>query len=185
MSEKNDKKPKRILSEEHKAKLAEARKKANEVRLKNMHERKEQKNLEITVNELEKKNKINELKKRKKIAEKIEPELDNVKEFVKEEKEEIVNNEEETEIVYKKREKAPQKKKKKKIIYYDESSSEEEIEYRKIKKDKKLTEEPKEEPKQIASLSDDVIRRQFNTELEHARIQELVKFFKPQTNWRR
>ena len=169
-----DKKPKRVLTDEHKAKLAEARIKANEVRIKNMHERKEQKNLEITVNELEKKNKIDDLKKRKKQAEKVEPE-------------EPEEENEETEIVYKKREKAPQKKKKKKIIYYDESSSEEEqIEYRKRPKEKKIIEEPiKEDPKQIASLSDDVIRRQFNSELEHARIQEMVKFFKPATNWRR
>ena len=175
MSENNDKKPKRVLSEEHKEKLAKAREKANEVRMKNMLERREQKKLEITVNELEKKNKIKDLKKKKEQYEKQEEEEEhkNVKNFVEEQ-------EQEQELIYKKKIKEQsKKKKKKKIIYYEESSSsEEEIEYRKRPRPKPIEEKP-------YSLSNDIIRRQFDNELERSRIQEMIKFLRPQTNWRK
>jgi len=73
------------------------------------------------------------------------------------------------------------------VYYESESSSEEEVVYRKKKKQPKeieVKEEPKVEPK-AESLSDEVIKRQFNKELDDARIKEMVSFFKPTTNWKR
>ena len=171
MSDDNEKpkKEKRELTQEHKDKLTAARVKANQIRMQNKEKRalereqlRHEKELEQEVIKLEKENKIKDLKKKKEQYEKQEEE-----------------EEEEEQVIYKKR---PQKKKKKKIVYYDESSSEDEIEYRKRPRPKPIQVQEEEKP---YSLSNDIIRRQFDTELEKSRIQEMIKFLRPQTNWPR
>lgn len=181
-------KPKRVMSEEQKAKLAEARKKANEIRA----QKKAERLLEKEVNQLEKAEKIETLKQKK---EKL------TKKPVKEEEPqpEPEPEQEEEEVVYKKK---PKPKKKKKIVYYDESSSDEEPEivYKKRPKGTKTKQEVEEIKNKVESnldepqkpqfyqgnfLSDEMIKRQYNAELENARIQEMLKYMKPQNNWQR
>lgn len=192
-------KPKRVMSEAQKEKLALARAKANEIR----RQKKEERLLEKEVNDLEKKEKMENLKQRKakltkaKVAPEPEPE--------EEEEQSLVDvydgGEHIEEVVYKKVPKQklpshkPKPKKKKKIVYYDESSSEEEPEivYKKRPKAKQIKEEVKAEitEPQVPQfyrgnyLSDEMIKRQYNKELEEARVSEMLKYMKPQSNWTR
>ena len=197
-------KPKRVMSEAQKEKLALARAKANEIR----RQKKEERLLEKEVNDLEKKEKMENLKQRKakltkaKVAPEPEPE--------EEEEQSLVDvydgGEHIEEVVYKKVPKQklpshkPKPKKKKKIVYYDESSSEEEPEivYKKRPKAKQIKEEVKTEitdPNSVVPqvpqfyrgnyLSDEMIKRQYNKELEEARVSEMLKYMKPQSNWQR
>jgi len=189
-------KPKRVMSEEQKAKLAEARKKANEIRA----QKKAERLLEKEVNQLEKAEKIETLKQKKEKLTK--------KPVVQEPEPEPEEQEEEEEVVYMKKPKQklpsakPKPKKKKKIVYYEESSSDEEPEivYKKRPKGTKTKEEVEEIKNKVESnldepqkpqfyqgnfLSDEMIKRQYNAELENARIQEMLKYMKPQNNWQR
>ena len=195
-------KPKRVMSEAQKEKLALARAKANEIR----RQKKEERLLEKEVNDLEKKEKVENLRQRKakltkaKVAPEPEPEEEQSLVDVYDGGEHI------EEVVYKKVPKQklpshkPKPKKKKKIVYYDESSSEEEPEivYKKRPKAKQIKEEVKTEitdPNSVVPqvpqfyrgnyLSDEMIKRQYNKELEEARVSEMLKYMKPQSNWTR
>ena len=201
-------KPKRVLSEAQKEKLALARAKANEIR----KQKKEERLLEKEVNDLEKKEKVENLRQRKaKLTKaKVAPEPIDVEEEEEQSLMDVYDGGEHVEeVVYKRVPKQklpshkPKPKKKKKIVYYDESSSEEEAEivYKKRPKAKQIKEEVKDEVKaditnsnsvpQVSQffrgnfLSDEMIKRQYNRELEEARISEMLKYMKPQTNWTR
>jgi hypothetical protein len=193
-------KPKRVMSEAQKEKLALARAKANEIR----KQKKEERLLEKEVNDLEKKEKVANLKQRKaKLTKsKIAPEPEEDEEVEEQSLVDVYDGKEHIEeVVYQKVPKQklpshkPKPKKKKKIVYYDESSSEEEAEivYKKRPKAKQIKEEVKaeiQEP-QVPQfyrgnyLSDEMIKRQYNKELEEARVSEMLKYMKPQSNWTR
>lgn len=212
-------KKKRQMSPEHLAKLAEARKKANEIRLAKQAEKREQKELEKKVKNLEEKKRLKELKEKAQQLDVEEealalPEVIQVKEekpkgkvveigVTKEQQQELLE-EAKMEKSIKKVQKKPRKKK---VIYLSDSSSsdseDEKVVYVRRNKGKKpkpvgsayASANPVVNPVGSAyasqsipteqSMSNEILRRTYQNEVDKARLEEMKRFFMPPCNFRR
>ena len=198
-TEKPVEKKKRQMSPEHLAKLAEARKKANEIRLAKQAEKREQKELEKKVKNLEEKKRLKELKEKAQQLD-VEEEVIQVKEekpkgkvveigVTKEQQQELL----EEAKMEKSIKKVQKKARKKKVIYLSDSSSsdseDEKVVYVRRNKGKK--------PKPVGSayaapsvpteqtMSNEILRRTYQNEVDKARLEEMKRFFMPPCNLRR
>lgn len=201
-------KKKRQMTPEHLAKLAEARKKANEIRLAKQAEKREQKELEKKVKNLEEKKRLKELKDREaQLSQTVPPatqeEAVELKEpkgkvvevgVTKEQQQQLLEEEQTAEEVKRTVRKATRgtsgkaKPRKKKVIYISDSSSsdeeEEKVVYVRRKGKKPPTVETPQQPAE-KSMANEILRRSYQQEVDRARIDQMKQFFKPTCNWTR
>lgn len=195
-------KKKRQMTPEHLAKLAEARKKANEIRLAKQAEKREQKELEKKVKNLEEKKRLKELKDREaQLSQTVPPatqeEAVELKEpkgkvvevgVTKEQQQQLLEEEQTAEEVKRTVRKAKAKPRKKKVIYISDSSSsdeeEEKVVYVRRKGKKPPTVETPQQPAE-KSMANEILRRSYQQEVDRARIDQMKQFFKPTCNWTR
>ena len=194
-------KKKRQMTPEHLAKLAEARKKANEIRLAKQAEKREQKELEKKVKNLEEKKRLKELKDREaQLSQTVPPatqeEAVELKEepkgkvveigVTKEQQQQLLEEEQTAKEVKRTVRKA--KPRKKKVIYISDSSSsdeeEEKVVYVRRKGKKPPTVQTPQEPAE-KSMANEILRRSYQQEVDRARIDQMKQFFKPTCNWTR
>ena len=194
-------KKKRQMTPEHLAKLAEARKKANEIRLAKQAEKREQKELEKKVKSLEDKKRLKELKDREaQLSQTVPPatqeEAVELKEepkgkvveigVTKEQQQQLLEEEQTAKEVKRTVRKA--KPRKKKVIYISDSSSsdeeEEKVVYVRRKGKKPPTVETPQQPAE-KSMANEILRRSYQQEVDRARIDQMKQFFKPTCNWTR
>jgi hypothetical protein len=193
-------KKKRHMTPEHLAKLAEARKKANEIRLAKQAEKREQKELEKKVKNLEEKKRLKDLKDREaqlstqeEAVELKEPKGEVVEVGVtKEQQQQLLEEEQTAKEVKRTVRKATRgtsgKPRKKKVIYISDSSSsdeeEEKVVYVRRKGKKPPTVQTPQEPAE-KSMANEILRRSYQQEVDRARIDQMKQFFKPTCNWTR
>lgn len=199
-TEKPVEKKKRQMSPEHLAKLAEARKKANEIRLAKQAEKREQKELEKKVKNLEEKKRLKELKEKAQQLD-VEEEVIQVKEekpkgkvveigVTKEQQQELL----EEAKMEKSIKKVQKKARKKKVIYLSDSSSsdseDEKVVYVRRNRGKKskpvgsayASANPVQSIPTEQSMSNEILRRTYQNEIDKARMEEMKRFFMPPCN---